>query len=345
MLAGLSVPLGAHITPLIREALEDGSYEAAELAAIRATLLPGDTVMELGTGLGLVSAYCATIVGSDRTFTFEANAALEQPIRTLYAANGVAPRLEMCMLGERAGAAVLHVEGDFWGSSTVAARTETRRVEVAVRAFDDLRRAIDPSFLVIDIEGGELDLLGYADLGGVCTVVIELHPSVIGEEGCETVMQLLARGGFEVVTEHSSWDVYTLQRTGSHAEREVVARERDALAHLPSHRSRAALQTLREVVPENDDFVLVDDDLWWQGDEFGDRRRRHLVERDGRPWGMPEDGRAAVRELQGHRSRGVRFVVVAWPAFWWLDEFSALDEYLAGQRMVFESRDLRIWRW
>ncbi len=49
------------------------------------------------------------------------------------------------------------------------------------------------------------------------------------------------------------------------------------------------------------------------------RRVRLFLERDGHYWGTPPDDETAIGELERVRRSGIRFVIFAWPAFWWLD--------------------------
>jgi hypothetical protein len=92
------------------------------------------------------------------------------------------------------------------------------------------------------------------------------------------------------------------------------------------------LQSAREIsdlVPSGDAFLLVDDDAWGTSDGFADRRRIPFLERDGRYWGGPQDDEAAIRELERLRAeRGVGFLVVGWPAFWWLEHYTGFAAYL-----------------
>jgi glycosyltransferase involved in cell wall biosynthesis len=114
----------------------------------------------------------------------------------------------------------------------------------------------------------------------------------------------------------------------------------DALAavcrrqRLPFDRSRwrgdawlrdvAAFATdLDEAIPSGQPFVLVD-----QGqlvmDQHAGRRAIPFPERDGIYWGRPAEDGSAGAELDRMRALGHRFIVFAWPAFWWLDHYSDL---------------------
>jgi FkbM family methyltransferase len=332
-LAGLKVPSGPHLSEEIRDQLSTGKYELPELTALRAKLRDDDVVMELGSGIGVLSAYCAGIVGSDNVFTFEANPALEAPIRELYRENGVSPALEICALGDRHGEDRLHVQDSFWGSSLSDSTASGSAVTVPVRPFEEARAAIAPTFLVVDIEGGELELAPLLRLDGVRTVVIEVHPGVIGEEACATVLRAIEAQGFGFDARASSGDVFVLDRDATGGER--------AAAYLPGAQKARATAEIVAIVPPDTAFVLVDSGLWWEGGEFGGRRRRFAVERDGEDWGLPADTATALSELDRRREEGARHLVFAWEAFWWFEEYPGLLDALRKRLpCVLENRRL-----
>lgn len=70
---------------------------------VAAKLDADDVVMDVGTGIGLVATLCAQRIGSERVYTYEANPALERPIRETFELNRVSPHLEMCMHGPAVG--------------------------------------------------------------------------------------------------------------------------------------------------------------------------------------------------------------------------------------------------
>ena len=65
---GIRIRLGRHISPRVERALTKGAYEREEMRLVEAVLEPDDIVVDIGAGLGLVSAYCAQRIGSERVF-------------------------------------------------------------------------------------------------------------------------------------------------------------------------------------------------------------------------------------------------------------------------------------
>lgn len=175
----------------------DGRYEKPERRILEHALSAEDRVLELGTGVGYLSALCARKIGNDRVVTFEANPLLRPLIEETYAINSVSPRVEFCMLGERAGETEFYVNDEFWSSSTISRKKRKERcINIPVRAFNEAMTTYKPNFLVIDIEGGEKDLIRYMNLDGVDKVCIELHPWVIGKAAEREVRDFFATHGF-----------------------------------------------------------------------------------------------------------------------------------------------------
>lgn len=57
---------------------------------------------------------------------------------------------------------------------------------------------LDPTFLIIDVEGAEHDLLMGADLHNIETIVLELHEDLIGLDKSIDIRRRLASQGFSV---------------------------------------------------------------------------------------------------------------------------------------------------
>lgn len=89
---------------------------------------------------------------------------------------------------------------------------------------------------------------------------------------------------------------------------------------------RLAMQELTHLIPQNETFILVDDNTWAQS--FVDRYAIPFLERDGQYWGSPPDSNTAIREFERLHRAGAKFMVFAWPAFWWLDYYRELNHHL-----------------
>lgn len=210
--AGVRLAIGPHLSSTLVEAIYSGDYERSELKGIRRHLAPTDTVMELGAGLGFISTWCARRIGAERVHAFEANPALEPRIRETFALNSVSPHLDIALLGETEGEQTFYVERDFWSSSTVRRSESSRPVTVPRRRLNDAIARIRPTFLILDIEGGEDDLLRFIDFQTIRTLAIELHPDVYGPEGVERIRSRLRSAGFHTRLESGGGQCLLLTR-------------------------------------------------------------------------------------------------------------------------------------
>lgn len=195
--------MGPHLSGQIRYAICMGDYERPERHMMRTCLDQDDTVLELGTGLGLISTICAARIGGDRVFTVEANPQLIPIIQETYRLNGVKPQLMNCIVGASDGEQSFFVMKDFWSSSTVRRSADAKELRVIQKDCNALLREIKPTFLVIDIEGGEVDLFDCLDLTGIKKISIELHERVTGFQGAEQIRNRLLAEGFRIVPEAS----------------------------------------------------------------------------------------------------------------------------------------------
>jgi hypothetical protein len=86
-------------------------------------------------------------------------------------------------------------------------------------------------------------------------------------------------------------------------------------------------QELTSILQPADPYVLVD------GDEIrtqflGGRKAIPFLECQGTYWGPPPDDATGIQEVKRLRQAGAKLIVFAWPAFWWLDHYFLLEQYL-----------------
>ena len=205
---GIKVKIPSFASNVICQAIYGGFYEADELKLVKNRLSPDDTVMEVGTGLGLLSAYCAKKIGNDKVYTFEANPALESAIKDNYALNQVEPQLDICLVGDRTGVADFYVGQNFWSSSIYDKAQGAKPITVPVINFNEKVREINPTFLLLDMEGGEYEFVKYADFYNIKKLMIEIHNWILTPEQIKFVKHSLAESGFYLVEAASSEELY-----------------------------------------------------------------------------------------------------------------------------------------
>ncbi|MBV7396358.1 FkbM family methyltransferase [Mameliella sediminis] len=215
---GVDVPISPFLTETRQRRIEAGRYEGDEIAGALSVVRPGDRVLELGAGLGVVGAVIARNADPAAMLSFEANPDLIPHIRILHRLNGLEDRIELrnqvLMSGpDRPETRRFYLRNSFLGSSLVDAENRnTREVEVPTAALDDVLREFRPDVLIMDIEGGELEFLEQAELRGIRAVVIEFHPGVYGTQGAKTCKDRLRAMGFQKDETVSTRFVWTCSR-------------------------------------------------------------------------------------------------------------------------------------
>jgi hypothetical protein len=129
-----------------------------------------------------------------------------------------------------------------------------------------------------------------------------------------------ARADTMEILEHTRDEVATAT-----AELEAAVTELKRLERL-----RLAAQELEAAIPSETTFILVDT----EGSTSLVRRDPRLpvpLESDGQYSGPPPNDETAIREVEQLRQAGARFLVVTWPAFWWLDCYSGLHQHLRSR--------------
>jgi FkbM family methyltransferase len=193
---GVSIAPDSPLIPdRIRRLLYRGTYEHAEMELVRRHLAPDDRVLEVGACIGVVSSLAALTIGSDRVVTVEANPKLAPLIRETHRLNNVSPTLIVAMVDREEGRGSFFIDPDIVGSSS-RQRNGAQAIEVEKISMQRLIAEHRPTFLIADVEGQEVNIFQSLDLSSVNKVAIELHPHIIGDEACCSVIDGLRSAGF-----------------------------------------------------------------------------------------------------------------------------------------------------
>ncbi len=203
------------LSPEMRSTLFSGQYEDAEYQILSDALLPCDRVLEFGTGLGFVTTFCCLRCGSESVVTYEANPGMETYLRLNWKLNGVSPTLRLGLVSDRIGSGVLHVSDQSWSSSIFERNKCTRTIDVPLVRFSMAIEDVKPTFVVMDIEGGEVKLVREPIPPCVSKFLIEYHESLTGPESAAQVHEWLLSSGFALVRELPGWAVRLYERTSS----------------------------------------------------------------------------------------------------------------------------------
>lgn len=184
-----------------------GGYEKQEIQILTKNLSPADIVMEIGAGIGFLSSYCAKKIGSQRVHAYEANPKMIPKIQETYKLNEVSPCLHNVLLSENEKEVDFFLEPGFWSSSTIERSAQSEKVLVQSKNINKELDNIKPTFLIIDIEGGEKDLIPLIDFSSIRKIIIEMHPHVIGNDEVSGVIELVLSKGFNLRLDESIGEV------------------------------------------------------------------------------------------------------------------------------------------
>lgn len=216
---GIEVPDAPHLGKGMIASLKDGKYERREVECGLQAIRPGARILEMGAGSGVVGAVLAHHLKPAAMLSIEANPNLLPHIRGLYAHNGLSDTITLrhavvFSTPDAPETAEFFVHGNFLSSGLVARNVDKAvPVQVPVLRYGDLKAEFPHDAIMMDIEGGELDFLRHADLGGVDVFIAEMHRDMYGREGMRECRSLLDKAGF-VLDDMSRGGVHVYRRAG-----------------------------------------------------------------------------------------------------------------------------------
>jgi len=181
----------------IRKQLYQKRYEHQEFLLVREALKPGDRVLEVGAGIGFIGIACARICGADNILSYEPNPAMKPVIEKNYALNGLTPNLRSKVLATAPGEVEFFFDEGVLSSSLID-RRHGGATRVQADAIAEVIESYDPTVLVMDVEGAEIDLLRSCDLKNITKIIIEMHPHVVGPDKIQSLCDYLADNGFAI---------------------------------------------------------------------------------------------------------------------------------------------------
>ncbi|MEP5761851.1 MAG: FkbM family methyltransferase [Litoreibacter sp.] len=216
----IEVLQGEHLGPQMIRNMGNDRYEHQEIRAALLEIAPDDVVVEMGAGSGVVGAIIAKNCKPKRILSFEANHKLIDHIKRLYVHNNIADRIEVrnqiVLSQTRAPEDVeFFIRGNFLGSGMVITKGMDRaeKVSVPVVKWQEIKKEVSPTVLMMDIEGAEHDFFRDADLSGIRTIIVELHRDVYHRKGMRQIREkMLVEKGFTEDTEASRGGVFVFRR-------------------------------------------------------------------------------------------------------------------------------------
>ncbi len=209
----LHVPPG-RVSPNVLRYLVEGGYESKEVNVLGQMLHEDadERILELGAGLGYLACYAGIIAPRVPYLTIEANPAMLPVIQKNLALNNCHAELIHGVASDRPGIVAFNAAVDFWASSVCSLQQDYDVVEVPAIDTNELIETFSPTMMIIDIEGGELELLPRLELARVKRILIELHPDVYGHSGSTRAVQALLDAGFQLDAKLSGSQVFLFIR-------------------------------------------------------------------------------------------------------------------------------------
>lgn len=192
---GVSLDAGLASEPLL-EALGSAGYEAAERELLKDILAPGDSVLEIGSAIGFLSCLAAKL-GARPVACVEAQPSSLRLLRKNLRRNGVQARVIEAAWAPQTGPLRWKTAQHFTSSRPAGPDEPSSLTVLGLSLRDILREAgFDPVCLIIDIEGSERGF-DFSEIPvSTSKLVIELHPSALGETGVRGVLERIAAAGF-----------------------------------------------------------------------------------------------------------------------------------------------------
>ncbi len=238
----------------ILRALLRRHYERHELRLVSRLLQPTDRVIELGSAIGVVALAASRIVPAGTVTCFDANPAMVDAARANFARNvrDIEVRNQI-LIPERdmAGGAsqtAFHITPYFLSSSLIKHRSDMTTVQVPNGSLEGAIAERSATVAIVDIEGGEFNLLGAADLSGLETLILELHAGLVGVAPCLELIADIERQGLVMDAGLTSYNVFVFRRGAAPAAPGFADAYLTALVDAESGRSEASLTAIERSI-------------------------------------------------------------------------------------------------
>jgi len=205
----------AHLSPPLTRALEQGRYEGGESDALLRHLTPEDRVLDLGAGAGFVSSLAARVVGGENVIAVEASPAMLPVLRRNLNLNeaGATAMLHGAVVADGYPDEVVRFEvADAFWSSRIGKGKGAKMVEVPALRFGALVAEVQPTVLVMDIEGGELEICQMKWPESIRLLIMEIHTKRYAPTDVKAMFDGLSRNGFTYMPWGTRGEVVVQQR-------------------------------------------------------------------------------------------------------------------------------------
>ncbi len=190
-----------------------GLHEFSDMAFLLHFLRPGDLFVDVGANIGSYTILASHVCGAD-TIAIEPDPETMKSLKRNIAANGLETKVTPVetAIGSKAGEARFTVGRDTINHITDGTEENVRIVKL--QCLDDLLQGKEPSFIKIDVEGFEVEVMAGAE-----RVLMAKSLVAIETEGRQPeVIMSLTRAGFKEYS-YDPWsrELRAAEGTGSNA--------------------------------------------------------------------------------------------------------------------------------
>ena len=199
----------------IKEHLFHGVYEIHEIKGLQAVVKPTDAILELGTGLGIITSLAARAAPHGRVLSYEANPDLVDDARNLISANGILNtevRHGVLTKNPTNPTTVFHIASSFAESSLHPMSDAVKAIDVPTHDLDSVLSEFCPDVLICDIEGAEANFIPQVNLENVRAAVVELHPHLLKDVEIAGIYNHFMGKNLYPRIEHSGGTVVVFER-------------------------------------------------------------------------------------------------------------------------------------
>jgi FkbM family methyltransferase len=212
----LRVP-GKAMNDDLRKALETGSYEWNERIALTRHVGPEDRVLDIGAGAGFLSSLAAQVVGADNVVSVEASPVMLDVLRANLDENGArgSRLIHAAVVPDSYSDETVSfaVRDAFWASALASTAPQApNKVEVPALRLTDLLAEVQPSIVLMDVEGAEVELCEQPWPDSVRLLVMEIHTQRYPPASVKRIFDGLSAQGFTYMPWGTRGEVVTLQR-------------------------------------------------------------------------------------------------------------------------------------
>lgn len=183
------------LSPRILRVLCTGGYEHLEVGILKRKVHKDDRILELGGGIGYLGLTVKKMFPDISYVSFEANPYLVEMTQRNQELNNCRYLVKNQIVGVGGRERPFFIDIDFWVSSLASTRNTVETVHVEEISVQDALGINTPNFLIMDIEGGETELVPIIDFSGIDKFLLELHPGAISDKEYTDILRVIMERG------------------------------------------------------------------------------------------------------------------------------------------------------